>query len=330
MDRPETEQLAERLLELIRKRPEHRFSFVELAGLLKVESVAISGAVQVLADWDYVLRRRRDTVTFVAPADALTATELGYKLSTKVIGRTILAYGSVKSTNDIAAQMAVNGAEDGTVVTADEQVKGRGRLGRVWYSPPGTGAYISTVLRPDFPPEQAPATSIMTAVALADALSEFCGPDVKIKWPNDVLIGGRKIAGILTELSADRGKINHIIVGVGININQTARDFPEEIKPLATSVRRVLKRKVRRVEIVQSFLRHLDREYAAYQVDRLKKSHERIRKYSSLIGRIITIRVGRHDTTGLVTDIDVNGCLVMDVDGESRAVTAGEVTVVKR
>jgi BirA family biotin operon repressor/biotin-[acetyl-CoA-carboxylase] ligase len=330
MERLEIERTADRLLEVIRKKPESPFPLAQLSKRLKLELPIIHSAIDVLAEWDYKLRKRRDTVTFVSAPDHLTETEISHGLKTEFIGRKIFAYNSVKSTNDLAAQMAENGVPEGTIVVADQQTKGRGRLGRSWYSPPGTGIYVSIILKPKFKPEMAPAVSIMTAIALADTMSAYCPGNVRIKWPNDVLIGGRKVAGILTELSAEREKIHHIVIGVGINVNQTAGDFPDEIRSLATSVRRSVKRKVRRVKLLQTFLSNFEKEYVKYRKHRLKKSHAKVRRYSSLIGCHVTLRTGQHETHGMALDIDDRGYLVLDVDGKKTLVSAGEVTIVKK
>lgn len=330
MGRLEIEQLADRLLPVLRKKPGAFTDYDSLAQKLKADKPSVQEAIETLASWDYKLKKRGEAVAFIEAPDVLTATEIAYGLKTKSIARNIFAYKAVKSTNDLAAEMAEGGQPEGTIVVADQQTKGRGRLGRRWYSPEGTGIYLSIVLKPEFPTEMAPAVSVLTAVALADTLVKYNPDDVRIKWPNDVLIGGRKVAGILTELAAEREKINHIIIGVGINVNQAAGDFPEEIRHLATSVRRSVKKKVRRVDLLQSFLANFEKEYAGYKRSGLKKSHAKIRKYSSLIGHEITIRSGRHEETGRAVDIDVDGRLVLERDGVKSLINAGEVTVAKR
>jgi len=324
------EAVAEGVLAIVRKRPGHAYDRRKLASRLKVTDQDLTRAGKTLHEWGYRLKRRKSTFTFVSAPDVLNDTEISYNLKTKTIGKYLACYRSVKSTNDLLAQMAESGAAHGTVVTAEEQTKGRGRLGRVWHSPPGTGIYVSILLRPRFKPERAPALSIMTALALADAISAYIPHEVQIKWPNDVWIGGKKVAGILTELAAERRKIEHVIVGVGINVNQGVGNFPEELRPIATSVRRALKRKVNRVELLQKFLRNFESEYEKYVKAGLKPSQKRVRRYSALIGEPITIRTGSHEVSGLAKDIDTEGRLIVEHNGNTTAITAGEVTVVKR
>jgi BirA family biotin operon repressor/biotin-[acetyl-CoA-carboxylase] ligase len=325
----EIENLAGRLLAVIRKKPGNRFHLADLAKKLKAQPAEIDHAVKTLASWHYKLKKGRESVVFVEAPDLLTDIEIRHNLKTKAMGRHVYAHRSVKSTNDIAAKLAESGAADGSIVVSEEQTKGRGRLGRQWHSPPGVGIYVSIILRPDFGPQKAPAISIMTAVALADTFSLHCPGQVRIKWPNDVLLSGKKAAGILTELSAEKGQVNHIIIGVGMNVNQRSGDLPAELLRTATSLRRVLKHKVRRVDLLQSFLVNLEKEYRSYRKYSLKKSHARIRRYSSLIGRTVKLRTGRQITRGTAVDIDINGCLIVELDGVRKAVTAGQVTVVK-
>ena len=325
-----TDRLAESLLALIRTRPGHAFDCTRLARKLKTSPEGVAAAAVTLADWEYRLKRRKDTLVFISAPDLLTDIEIAYKLKTKRIGHALSCYRTVQSTNDALTQMAEAGAPHGTVVTSEEQTKGRGRLGRVWHSPAGTGIYVSILVRPPFLPERAPAISIMTAVALADAIRVYLPETVQIKWPNDVWISGRKVAGILTELSAEKGKIDYIVVGTGINVNHGVGNFPEELRPIATSIRRALKRKVSRIEVLQNFLRNFEHEYDGYVKYGLKKSHRKVRQYSALIGQPIAIRTGVHEVAGTAVDIDVAGRLIIERDGKRIPITAGEVTVVKR
>ena len=331
MNHTELERAADDLIACLRKKPKEYISWEKLASRLGLDRDKLIAALEVAASWDYKIKvRKKLGASFIAPPDFLTATEISHRLPARWLGKNLLCYGSVKSTNDIATEMAERGAVEGTIVTAEEQTKGRGRLGRHWHSPAGTGVYLSVVFRPRLRPDNAPGLSIATAVALADTLNVYLPNDVRVKWPNDVLVRGRKIAGILTELSAEGSRINHVIVGVGINVNQRAGEFPEEIRSLATSLRREVKRKVDRVRLLQQFLKNLEKQYEQYQVHRLAKSQAKIRRYSSLIGHEITIKAGKHQTTGVARDIDSDGCLILETAQGLVPVIAGEVTVVKK
>ncbi len=326
----ELEHLAEQIISITRAKPGEFFKYETLARRLKVERLEVDEAMTQVVAWGYrVRRRRREAVAFLEPPDLLTASEIGYKLKTKLIGRNAQCYGIVQSTNDLAAQAAEASAPEGTIITAEQQTQGRGRFGRTWYSPYGTGIYVSIVLRPSFTPDRAPGISIMTALALTETLLPYFPDDVRIKWPNDVLVSGRKVAGILTELSAEGNHINHIIVGVGINANQKAGDFPPELRESATSLRRVLKRKVNRAELLRAFLQHLERDYLAYNKSGLKPAHARLKRYSALIGEHITLHSGPHVIEGKAVDFDPNGALILETHGHRLTISAGEVSVAK-
>ncbi|UCC43897.1 MAG: biotin--[acetyl-CoA-carboxylase] ligase [Candidatus Zixiibacteriota bacterium] len=323
------EKLADDVLLRIRKRPEQPVSIATLAHRFGASDDAVRAAADLLISYGYRLKRKRDTLTYHSAPDCLLAAEITYGLKTKWLGHHIAAYNMVKSTNDIAAQMAEEGTPHGTIVTAEQQTKGRGRLGRDWFSPPGTGIYVSMVLRPKFRPDRAPALSIVTAVALADSVSNYCPGQVKIKWPNDLLLSGKKTSGILTELSAEGRHINHVVIGVGINVNQGSGSFPEEIRHLATSLRRVARHKINRVELLQLFLGHMEKEYERYLKKGLSGHAPKVRRYSSLLGYTVSVRSGKNVITGQAVDIDDHGHLILEVDQRRLALSAGEVTVVK-
>jgi BirA family biotin operon repressor/biotin-[acetyl-CoA-carboxylase] ligase len=335
MNHAELEKLADAILARIRVKPHQPFSFSWLANQYKCGVEEVRQAIHHASAWGYEIDIKPDGwLLFVAAPDSLTATEIQHDLRTKWVGKSVLAYRSVKSTNDIAAEMANAGAPDGAVICAEQQTAGRGRLGRSWFSPIGTGIYVSTIFRPAFAPEYAPGMSIMTALALADAIVAISPADarlkqVSIKWPNDILIGERKLAGILTELATEDKTISHVVIGVGINVNQADDDFPEEIEDIATSLRRELGRTVHRVTLLQTFLHNLERQYQKYLVHRLEKDHERIRGYSSLIGKDIVLQAGRVRMEGKVRDIDSEGRLVLETAKGVEPVIAGEVTVMK-
>ncbi len=323
------EQLADRILSRIRRSPLKAYSYVDLAKGAKATVDQVADAVRQIQAWGYKPRVRKQTIAFVRGADLLTATEIRYGLKTKLIGKQVVAYGTVRSTNDLASQMADNGAPEGTIVTAEQQTKGRGRFGRSWHSPAGLGIYLSIILRPKFPPERAPGVSLMTALAVADTIARHCKSQVQVKWPNDILIGGKKTSGILTELSAERGHIDHLIVGIGINVNHGVAHFPEELRTTATSVRRALRRKVNRVGLLRELLVRFEAEYAEYQKHGLKNSQKRLRKYSSLLGKTIQLASGTSIVSGQAIDIDANGCLIVESAEGRHQIVAGEVTVVK-
>ena len=330
MNKLNHEQAPEAVLQRIRKKPNKPVSLATLAKELKLSEDDISVAIKVIRSWGYrVKKRRKGAVLYVAAPDSMIAIEIGHALKTKLIGRRVYAFQSVKSNNDIAAQLAQQGEPEGTIVTSEAQTSGKGRLGRKWYSPPKSGIYVSIILRPGFKPENAPGLSVMTALALRDAIHTVCPGEVRIKWPNDILIGEKKTAGILTELYAEQDRISYVVIGVGINVNMKAEDFPVELRTAATSIRRANKRRVDRILLLQTFLKLLEREYNRYRKDQLAGSLKRIRRHSSLLGTTVRLNIGRQTITGIAVDIDKSGALVVNVDGKKVPVAGGEVSVVK-
>ncbi len=324
------DQQAEQLLAVIRAYPHELVSWKRLERRLDANRDDILAAAQTLASWDYKLVvRARTGITFRTAPDLLTGVELTHGLRTKTIGQTVHAWQSVGSTNDKANELARAGAPHGTVVIAEEQTAGRGRLGRHWHSPRGTGVYQSLILRPPFEPDRAPGLSIVAALALASAVEELVPDRVHIKWPNDLLIRGRKVAGVLTELTADSKTIEHVIVGIGFNLNQQTNDFPDHLREIATSVRREMKRKVARVPFIQRFWTYFEREYSEYVARRLTRRRGRLRRLSSLLGRDIVVRSGSTAQRGTVIDFAPDGELILDNEGEHIVVRSGEVTIDK-
>jgi BirA family biotin operon repressor/biotin-[acetyl-CoA-carboxylase] ligase len=331
VNRIRLQETADELIAITRELPGKFFERPWLLRRLGIDARTLGEIIGLTATWKYQLRvDDKMGVAFIEAPDSLTSTEIGYRLGTQIVGRNIVAYRSVRSTNDLAGEAAEAGAKEGTIFTAEEQTSGRGRLGRSWHSPYGTGIYVSIVLRPYFSPHAAPGLSVMTGLALADTLSEYALGRVKLKWPNDVLIDSRKVAGILTELSADNHIVNHVVIGVGINVNLDDTDFPVELRPTATSLRRELGHRVLRVPLLQSFLRNLETVYLEYQENRLAQSHDRIRLYSALLGQRIAIQSGKTTHEGVATDIDSEGRLILETSNGPMPIIAGEVTVLKR
>ena len=178
-----------------------------------------------------------------------------------MIGHKIYNLAEVDSTNTYAAKLAVDGVPDGTVVVSECQTAGRGRFGRKWESPPGVNIYLSVILRPDIPPAETPLITLAASTALTRALRGLYNLPAAIKWPNDVLINGRKMSGILTEMSSGPDRVRHVILGVGIDVNMPAGSFPEEIRGISTSVMLELGREVDRAVLLRRFLEEFEEDY---------------------------------------------------------------------
>lgn len=233
-------------------------------------------------------------------------------------------FETVGSTNDLAAAMADDGAPEGTVVVADEQVSGRGRHGRTWVSSPGDGLYLSMILRPKVEADRLWQLAFVTSVAAAEAVRHVPGLDARTKWPNDVLVNGRKVSGILIEARRTSAIRSAVIVGVGINVNTL--EFPPEIRATATSLTAELGGPVSRSDLEDSFLDAFGRGYAWFLAGEFSAVLEKWRRLDCTVGRDVDVRTPDGAVVGTAVDVKANGnLLVRRSDGSVAEITAGEV-----
>ncbi|MFZ3588685.1 biotin--[acetyl-CoA-carboxylase] ligase [Bacillus sp. DJP31] len=255
----------EKLLEVFTHADGEFVSGQKLSEAIGCSRTAIWKHIEELRKEGYELEavRRRGYRIIMIP-EKVTSNEIQLGLMTKTIGRTIHYEETVSSTQKIAHKLAFDGVNEGTIVVAEEQVAGRGRLDRLWHSPKYSGIWMSIILRPSIPLGQAPQLTLLAAVSVAGAIQEVTGLEPEIKWPNDILIKGKKCVGILTEMQAEADRINSVIIGIGINVNQTEVDFPEDIKLKATSLRMEAGEKINRAELIQAVLKQLEKLYEEY------------------------------------------------------------------
>ncbi|MBM4379607.1 MAG: biotin--[acetyl-CoA-carboxylase] ligase [Deltaproteobacteria bacterium] len=258
--------------------------------------------------------------------DRLTPLELSPLLSTYELGRTLHYREELPSTNALAYRLAQEGAFHGEVVICEQQTAGRGRRGRSWVSPPWLNLAFSAILRPDLPPQRAPELTLVAAVALAEALREAGAADAAIKWPNDVQVGGLKVAGILTELSAEADKVHFVVLGMGVNLNLSEADLPEELRGTATSLMRARGSRVPRALFTAALLSHLERWLERHVEEGFAPVREAWKRLSSTVGQRVRVRTERSEYVGLAEDIDEAGALLVRVDGgRLERVLAGDV-----
>ena len=244
------------------------------------------------------------------------------------LGRTIHYVDSVDSTNTLAHQLASEGAAEGTTVIAETQTKGRGRLGRTWVSPPGRNLYLSIILRPTIAVARAPQIGLVVGVAVAEAVGDWASP-VTIKWPNDVLIDGRKVAGILTEMDVDGDRIRCVIVGVGVNLNSTAEDFPPDLRDKAVSVCTAGGAPVDRAAFAEHLLTRLEERYDRFLNEGFAAIRPLWERLSALTGQRVQIDDGVRRYQGIVVGVADDGTLrLRDAAQGETHVVAGDVTVV--
>lgn len=257
--------------------------------------------------------------------DRLTPLEVTPLLDTHDLGRVIHHFDSLPSTNELAFRMATDGAEHGEVVVTEQQTAGKGRRGRAWVSPPNLNLYFSAILRPELPPHRAPELTLVAAVALAETLSE-AGAEARIKWPNDVQIDGLKVAGILTELSANPDQVNFVVLGIGVNLNAQPEHFPEEVRATATSLSQVLGQRVPRAVFTASLWTRLEEWLELYLETGFDAVRQRWKALSATLGQEVLVRTDRQELRGVAEDIDVSGALlVRTAEGSLERVLAGDV-----
>jgi len=262
----------------------------------------------------------------VAP-DRMIDTEIHAGLKTRTFARHLHCYQKIGSTNATAVELAEAGAPEGTVVVAEEQTKGRGRLGRSWHSAPGMGIWSSVIMRPSVPPESVTGLSLVAALAFAETVELELGLEVQLKWPNDGLIGGKKVCGILLELSAEADRVHYVVCGTGINVAQEKNDFPLALRKIATSLAIGAGQKVNRLAFYRAFLFRLESLYNKFRRGGLAPLLPGYRERSVLLGKKVTVRHGRHKVSGTAVAIHDSGALVVKERGKEIILHAGEATL---
>lgn len=303
----------------------------ELAHALRVDADELAALATALRQRGYEIEERPGLgYRLAASREILSATDISAGLQTERLGKKIYTCGKIGSTNSLAHELARAGAAEGTLVIADHQTRGRGRLGRRWSSPPGVGIWMSLILRPALPPERAPALTLVAAVSVASAVRSV-GLPVWVKWPNDVIVAsGRKVCGILSEMEASLDAIEYVILGVGINVNQGLSDFEPPLRDVATSLRLELERTVIRSSLVSDMLNEFEPAYRTFCIDGLAPLLPRIRESSSFLGQRVAVWIEKEAVVGQVVDIDEEGQLVLRRDhGQIERLPAREVSRVQ-
>ncbi|MBN1350215.1 biotin--[acetyl-CoA-carboxylase] ligase [candidate division KSB1 bacterium] len=264
---------------------------------------------------------------FAVPDD-ISADNIHQKLVTERIGHDFFSYKTVGSTNDVAHKMAAEGASDGTVVVADEQTSGRGRLGRTWASIPGKGLWFSLILKPDLTAHQACLLTFLASVSVADALSERYGLNPELKWPNDILIKNKKLCGILSEAEFDRGMIKFVILGIGININHSPGDFHPALQEQAISVSILLERQVDRKELLADILNRFDRRYSEIMRNGFLPILDEWRSNCPHIGKPVQFITAGASIEGIFQNLADDGSAIIRMqDGQLKRIISGDMIV---
>jgi BirA family transcriptional regulator, biotin operon repressor / biotin---[acetyl-CoA-carboxylase] ligase len=247
----------------------------------------------------------------------------------KIIGKPLKYYAVLDSTNLKAQELAEKGAEEGTIVQADRQSAGKGRLGRIWKSSAENGLWFTIILRPKIDPKYGAQATLLAAVAVVEALEAATGIKSAIKWPNDILVNRKKICGILSEMYLNADMINYVIVGIGINVNMTKKDFKEKLSDIATSVYLQSGIKQDRNKLLEAFRVSLEKWYDVWLTEGFEKVRAQWLLYNGTIGSFVKVKDNDNEIfSGIAEGVDDYGCLlVRNFDGVSQSFDFGEISI---
>ena len=299
----------------------------QLSEILGVSRTAVWKQIQSLREQGYEIEAQpRIGYRLLKRPDLLLPAEIASGLNTVCLGQEVVYYPEVDSTNEIARRLAQQGAAEGTLVVAERQTKGKGRLGRAWISPEGEGLWFSFILRPKMLPPEAPRATLVAAVAVAQALRRETGLNIRIKWPNDLLLEGKKITGILTEMNSEIGRINFLVVGIGINVNLNLHSIPPEINATATSLNAHLKQPASRLVLLHRCLEELEKYYELWQKGAFPEILAEWRHLSATLGNQVQIKMLDDMIEGFAEEVELDGSLRLRLaDGSVYQVIAGDV-----
>ena len=315
---------------LIALRGADAVSGAELSNRLGISRAAVWARIQDLRNLGYDIEASpHEGYRLISTPDRLHADDLLARLGrVQVVGRDIRIFQETTSTNDVVEKLARDGVAEGVVVFAESQSKGRGRLGRKWLSPTGKGLWFSILLRPELPPQSATRFTVAAATALRRAIARETGLKPEIKWPNDILIDQKKVAGILTELKAEPDRVSYLIVGIGVDVNLNATDFPSELRKVATSLKAELGQPVPRPELAVTILRELDADYSRTKTGRFDAVAEEWEAQCTTLGREVTIRTGDRQIRGRAESLDDDGALLLRTEhGHLERILGGDVSL---
>lgn len=321
------------MLALLRAHPGEFVSGEQASQKLGISRTAMWKAVDTLRKEGFEIEARTGLgYRLVSAPDLLTEPEIRACLKpTEIVGSELHCFEEIDSTNTYAKKIALTGASDGSVVVADCQTAGRGRMERRFQSPKGKGIYLTALLRPDLPPERLMLVTALAGVAVCQAVEQVCGLHPGLKWPNDPVVGGKKLCGILTEMSleGESGRLQYLVLGIGLNVLQQPEDFSPDVAEMATSLLQATGKPVSRAALAAAEIEAIDRLYTALRTGDLSEYLAAYRRDCVNLGKTVQLIApdgSRETVTAVGIDEDF-GLVVRDGDGNERTVRSGEVSV---
>lgn len=319
--------LKEKVIKALYDKKGEYISGEELAAALGVSRTAVWKHINQIKLEGYSVESSKKGYRIAAGLEKLLPMEIKSKLGQKKIGDNIIHFDSLDSTNNYAKKIASE-AKEGTIIISEEQLSGRGRLGRNWCSPMGAGIWMSIILKPLIPPAEASRLTQVAAAAVCNGIRQVTGLDALIKWPNDLVVNGKKVCGILTEMAGELNEVSYIIVGIGINVNTDT--FPEDLEEKATSLYREKGKKVDRIRLISTIIDEFADLYYAYAADKdFAKALQVCRQHSAILGRLVYLVRGEDSREQvLALDITEEGLLKVKKEaGEIIEIASGEVSI---
>lgn len=317
----------EKILNIFRKYPSQYISGEDLSEELQMSRTAVWKHIEDLRKVGYIIEAQPHSgYKLISAPDRLLASEISFGLDTKIIAKKILSFDAVDSTMDVAYNLAMKTKGEGICIFAEGQKKGRGRMNREWQSPKHKGVYLSIILRPEILPNEVPKITLMVAVSVAKTIRAKTGLNALIKWPNDILIDGKKVCGILTDMNAESDTVKFLVVGIGININSKARDLPDT----ATSLREASGEEIDRIGFTRPLLEELDRHYLDFTQQGFGAILNEWRNFSATLGLRIKVDFKNRHIEGQAMDVDDSGALLVRLDnGFTERLLSGDIQLVR-
>lgn len=321
----------EQILRFFYENPDSYISGEDLARKLSLSRTSIWSHIQELKEAGLEIQAVPNLgYRITSPSPNLIAADIRAQLSTACIGSQILVFNQTDSTQSLCEGLARDRAQEGLVVFAESQKKGRGRLGRTWASPSKTGLWFSTLFRPPWRPDAVTRLTVLSAVALARAIENETGLEAQIKYPNDLMVKNRKLCGILTEMRTEVDMVQYAILGVGLNVNATLSDFPVEVRQIATSLKIETGTSLNRSGLAARILSELERAYQDTRTGHFSQIAQEWSDRCSTLGKKITAVFGNRKISGTATAIDEDGSLLIRLDnGAIESLRGGDVTLDK-